>query len=190
VNAGLAGIIGIWTIVKAWNDKSWIDVGGGLGSVLSSAGFWADVWVTNRAKQFVAQEAALMVAGVAIDGEILLAAGTAMNIAGILIVVAVLAYKNRATIMSVLRDWSVCGPLKWVDSVLTQLEAAKVVTTGSPELQAALANVRTTANQSRYVTWYISDQARLELRSWGATDDDLSTLSYIPALGGTEHITP
>jgi hypothetical protein len=190
VNGIFAGLFGFFTMYEGVTNASQLETTSGLSSVLMSAGYWADVWVTSRAKAFVVQEASLTVAGTAIDADILLAAGSVLNVAGILIAVTLLAYTNQNALLAALRALSAPGPMKWVDAVLQQLGAALVIATAPSDVRAALAQVRDAANGSTFVTWPISDRVQNELRAWGATDNDLSMLRSIPALGSVEHPGP
>jgi hypothetical protein len=183
-------LFGIFIICKGLAEGSRLEAGSGLSSVLMSAGYWADVWVTSRAKAFVVQEAALTVAGTAIDADILLAAGSVLNVAGILIAVILLAYTNQNAVLAAFRTLSSPGPRKWVDAVLQQVRAALVIATAPSDLRIALAQVCDAADRSTFVTWPMSDRVQNELRAWGATNDDLSILQSIPVLGGAEHPGP
>jgi hypothetical protein len=181
--ASIGGIVyGVVQIAQGFStDKTdWSKVGQGAGSILISAGYWADVYVSRRAALLVVQEGVGEIAAMTIGEGVLLGFGSALTVLGILVTIVAIAAGHQSEVMAIAYALFTPGPRKFVDTLFEQMAKSKAVTTGPDDMRSALADAKSSADSSTFVVWPIGDDTEKRLRAFGLGDDDLSLLRSIP----------
>jgi hypothetical protein len=181
-NAAAIGgaVFGVIQIAQGIRDRDWTKKWQGTGSILISAGYWADVYVSRHAALLVAEDATVEVGAMAVGEGVLIGVGSALTFVGILVSIIAIAATHQSEVMAIAYALFTPGPRKFVDTIFDQMAKSKAVITGPDDMRSALADAKSSADSATFVIWPIRTAAQGELRGLGLGDDDLGLLQSIP----------
>lgn len=187
--AGFAALaLGALQIAQGLAAKDGVDrwkVAQGAGSIAIGIGYWLDVLVSRRAAQFVVEQGVKWgigeIATVAVGETVLLALGSIVTVAGILITIVAIAATHWDEIMAVLTAWATPGTRKFCEGFLKQLNTCHAVKAGPSSVRDAVDAALQASAKAVYVTWAAPDS---ELAGLGLGESDLTLFKSIPVLVG------